>query len=101
VIFPTLRERFFKDPALKKDLEAFIYQRLPKAFHEAYARLGSPSYVVYDVPLLFEKGLDQLVDLRVLVYAPRKIQRARLMKRDGHLEEMAERILDQQMDIEA
>jgi dephospho-CoA kinase len=39
-------------------------------------------------------------DLTVLVYAPRKIQRARLMNRDGHLEEMANNILDQQMDIE-
>src|SRR5690606_10373426 len=69
--FPTLRERFFNNPELKKDLERFLYQRLPQAFQAAYQKLGSPSYVVYDVPLLFEKGLDRLVDLKVLVYAPR------------------------------
>jgi dephospho-CoA kinase len=52
------------------------------------------------VPLLFERGMEEFFDVTVLVYAPRKIQRARLMKRDGLLEDMADRILDQQMDIE-
>lgn len=98
--FPLLREHFFTNPPLKQDLENYIYQRLPKAFKDAYDQLNAPSYVIYDVPLLFEKGLDQLVDLKVLVYAPRAIQKERLMKRDGQKEEIALRILDQQMGIE-
>ena len=98
--FPTLREKVFLNTGVKTKVENFIYQRLPKAFEAAFLKLTNPEFVIYDVPLLFEKNLERLFDLNVLVYAPRKVQRIRLMKRDGHLEEMAENILNQQMDIE-
>lgn len=100
VNFPRLRERFFSNPELKKKIENFIYQRLPAAFLKSYEAAGRPECVVYDVPLLFEKGLQDKVDLKVLVYAPRKIQLARVISRDKHETELAEKILDQQMDIE-
>lgn len=98
--FPTLREKFFNDRKAKEEIEKFIYARLPDAFGKALKKLGNPSFIVYDVPLLFEKQLQTKVDLTVLVYAPRKIQAARIMNRDGHLQEMAETILSHQLDIE-
>jgi dephospho-CoA kinase len=98
--FKGLREKFFTAPAVKDEIEAFIYARLPGAFLEAYQAMKRPSFVIYDVPLLFEKHLDALVDMRVVVYTPAKIQKARLMERDGHEEEMALMIMAAQMDIE-
>lgn len=98
--FQKLRELFFHHPKTKEAVEGFIYARLPKAFADAAAQNTKQPFHIYDVPLLFEKGLDQKMDLSVLVYAPRKIQRARLMDRDGHVEDMAEKILGHQMDIE-
>lgn len=98
--FRLLRELVFSAPVVKEEVEAFIYARLPEAFLSAYAKLGSPDLVIYDVPLLFEKHLDNIVDLKVLVYAPAKIQKARLMERDGHAEAMALTIMGSQMDIE-
>lgn len=98
--FPLLREKVFSDLSVKSQIEAFIYQRLPAAFMRAYQQLKDPQLVVYDVPLLFEKKLEPFFDVKVLVYSPRKVQRARLMLRDGHLESMADNILNQQMDIE-
>lgn len=98
--FPTLRQIFFNDPKAKEEIERFIYQRLPQAFLEALIKLGNPEFIIYDVPLLFEKKLNSLVDLSVVVYAPRSVQRARLMKRDGILDEMAQNILNHQIDIE-
>jgi dephospho-CoA kinase len=98
--FPSLREIFFKDSKAKEEIESFIYQRLPDAFLNALKGLGNPSFIIYDVPLLFEKKLKALVDLAVVVYAPRNVQRARLMKRDGILDEMAQNILNHQEDIE-
>lgn len=98
--FPTLREKFFTNSELKAAIENFIYQHLPQAFMEAFGKFKKPQFVVYDVPLLFEKGIDNKVDLTVLVYAPRKLQHARLLERDGKLESMADEILNQQMDIE-
>lgn len=98
--FRKLRDKVFTAPVVKEEVEAFIYARLKDAFLGAYDKLGKPDFVVYDVPLLFEKNLAPMVDLKVLVYAPEKIQRARLMERDGHEEEMARTIMDSQMDIE-
>ena len=98
--FKTLRHKVFLSAEAKKLVEEFIYQRLPDAFLAAFHKFKNPECVVYDVPLLFEKGLEGLVDTNVLVYTPRKIQQERLMSRDGHFEEMANNILDQQMDIE-
>lgn len=98
--FPKLRELFFHDPKIKGSVETFIYARLPKAFAEAATLNTKQPFHIYDVPLLFEKKLDQKMDLSVLVYAPRNVQRTRLMDRDGHIEEVAEKILNHQMDIE-
>lgn len=100
ISFPKLRELFFHDPKIKESVETFIYARLPKAFAEAAALNTKQPFHIYDVPLLFEKKLDQKMDLSVLVYAPKNVQRARLMDRDGHIEDMAEKILNHQMDIE-
>lgn len=100
IMFPLLREKVFKDKKVKLEIENFIYQRLPDAFLAAYRKLNSPQVVIYDVPLLFEKNMEPMFDVTVLVYAPRKIQQARLMTRDGHEEAMATTILDQQLDIE-
>lgn len=98
--FNKLREIFFRESAIKTAVEDFIYLRLPDQFKEKLKEAGKAAFVVYDVPLLFEKELDKKVDKTVVVYAPRKIQLARLMKRDGHLEEMAKNVLNHQMDIE-
>ena len=85
---------------VKEEIEAYIYTRLPGAFGQAYEDLGKPEFVIYDVPLLFEKHLDSMVDIKVVVYSPEKIQKARLMERDGHEEAMAETIMATQLDIE-
>jgi dephospho-CoA kinase len=98
--FSLLRQKVFKDKWVKEKVENFIYQRLPKAFNEALLKFNKPKLVVYDVPLLFERNLEDLFDLKVLVYAPREVQLKRLMKRDGINGELANSILDQQMDIE-
>jgi dephospho-CoA kinase len=98
--FPKLRELVFKDPSIKVKVENFIYQRLPAAFLEASFKIKNQSFLIYDVPLLFEKGLNTKVDLSVVVYAPMKIQIPRIMDRDGHEQELAKKILEQQMDIE-
>ena len=99
--FPLLRQKVFSNSDVKSKIEEFIYQRLPMAFKLAFENLHQPSMVIYDVPLLFEKNLEHLFDLNVLVYTPLTIQRQRLMARDNHTDEIANNILNQQMDIES
>jgi dephospho-CoA kinase len=99
--FPILRQKVFSNSDVKSKIEGFIYQRLPMVFKLAFEKLHQPSMVIYDVPLLFEKNLEHLFDLTVLIYAPQSTQRQRLMARDNHTEEIANNILNQQMDMES
>ena len=98
--FPKLREIVFADPSAKKSIEDFIYAYLPSEFKKAYEELNSPQFIVYDVPLLFEKKLDEKVDLTVCVYAKRETQIERLVSRDKSSLQLAENILASQMDID-
>lgn len=98
--FKTLRELAFKTPENQAKLEAFIYAQMPAAFTEAYKAFGAHEFIIYDVPLLFEKGLHSKTDLSVCAYSPRSTQLERLVKRDQITTELAEVILTKQMDIE-
>ncbi len=98
--FRKLRELVFSDPAIKAQVEGFIYERLPAVFGQASRRVTGQDFYVYDVPLLFERKLEPLMDTTVVVYTPRELQRTRLIQRDGLDDEAAERILNQQLDIE-
>lgn len=98
--FAKLRELVFSNPKIKDVIETYIYARLPMAFREAASKITNQDFYLYDVPLLFERDLDKKVDLKIVVYAPRKIQLARIIDRDGTKEDIANKILDLQMDIE-
>jgi dephospho-CoA kinase len=98
--FKKLRELVFSDSNVKTNVEGYIYPRLPEAFKEATTKIKNQDFYIYDVPLLFERALETKVDLTILVYAPRKVQLARLIDRDGSKEEIGNKILDQQIDIE-
>ena len=98
--FPTLRSLVFQNPVIKTAIEQFIYARLPDAFVKKAGEIFDQSFIVYDVPLLFERQLDSKVDFIITVYAPAAHQKKRLMERDGHTEAEATHILTHQMDIE-
>lgn len=98
--FKKLRADVFNDPKKQEQIEQFIYSKLPEEFVKAYHTFNDPAFVIYDVPLLFEKKLDQKIDVSVCVYSPRTFQLDRLMKRDQIAEDLANKILDKQMDIE-
>ncbi|MBY0416333.1 MAG: dephospho-CoA kinase, partial [Bdellovibrionales bacterium] len=98
--FKTLRELAFKTPENQTKLENFIYAQMPEAFLEAYKASAKFDFIIYDVPLLFEKGLFLKTDVSVCTYSPRKIQLERLVKRDNISTDLARVILDKQMDIE-
>jgi len=98
--FPALRILFFGNPKLKESIEKYIFSKLPEIFLERFKELGSPEFIIYDVPLLFEKGIDSLVDLKIVVWAPQKIQLTRLINRDNITEEEAKNILAHQMNID-
>ena len=99
--FQILREEFFTNSELKKNIENFLYAKLPSAFRYHVDQLNNPSFIIYDVPLLFEKHLEQSVDITVLVYASAEIQLKRLMSRDNCSASVAQSILDSQDPIDS
>lgn len=98
--FAFLRQLFFNDRSIQLQLENYIYSHLPLAFNQKMKEQWPEHYLFYDVPLLFEKSLDERVDLSICVYCPRDIQKERLLKRDGNTDELVEKILSSQMNIE-
>lgn len=98
--FTQLRELFFSDPLLKQKITHHLYQQLPHFFKKELSLFTQAQVIVYDVPLLFENTLETKLDCTITVYAPRNIQLDRLKKRDKISDELANKILDQQMDIE-
>lgn len=97
--FKTLRVAAFERPALLRQLEKFLYAHLEKAFKARLKGVGRCPVIVYEVPLLFEKKLENKVDAILLVTAPKEVQIKRLIKRDGITRSLALKILREQIPV--
>ncbi|MCK5073084.1 MAG: dephospho-CoA kinase [Bacteriovoracaceae bacterium] len=98
--FAVLRREFFSNTVIQNKIENFIYNLLPEEFYKTINQHPSSDFVVYDVPLLFEKNMEKLVDLVVCVYSPVETQIDRLLNRDNITEHLAREMIAKQMDIE-
>lgn len=96
--FRKLREIAFSKRENREKLEKHLYAKLPEQFTQSYNT--EDQVIIYDVPLLFEKELEKLVDHSLLIYAPRTVQIDRLIKRDKIDKNLANEILENQLDIE-
>jgi dephospho-CoA kinase len=67
---------------------------------EAIRAADPEALIVYDVPLLYETGMQDRFDAVVVIYVPRHEQQRRLMTRDALSQEAAEARISSQMDIE-
>jgi dephospho-CoA kinase len=76
---------FGNRPKLRR-LEQIIHPRVAREqarLTKQAARKDPHAVVIYDVPLLFEAGIDKRVDKTIVVTADLKTQIARLKKRNG------------------
>jgi dephospho-CoA kinase len=87
-----MAERIFSDPSARARLESIVHPRVRALFRRECERLACEGNAVafYDVPLLYEVGLDREVDLVTVVWAPREAQVARLGARDALTRSQAE-----------
>ncbi|OFZ46510.1 MAG: dephospho-CoA kinase [Bdellovibrionales bacterium RIFOXYB1_FULL_37_110] len=95
--FRQLRKLFFSNLAVQNQIENHLYPKLQIEFFKAFSKTDR---IFYDVPLLFEKKLDKLVDITICVYINPDIQRQRLIKRDSISAQDASLLLNAQMSIE-
>jgi dephospho-CoA kinase len=94
-----LRKRVIGKPEEMKRLEAIVHPlvgAMEKAFMEKAVAAGA-DVVVLDIPLLFENGREGRVDAIVVVTAPAKMQRERVLARGTMTEAEFEAILKRQV----
>lgn len=81
-----LARRVFASEALRERLNAIVHPRVARRMEEeeAMARTRGEPAVVLDVPLLFEAGMDRMVDEVWLVAIPPEVQVSRMRARNGY-----------------
>ena len=98
---PYLAARVFSDAAERQALNGLVHPAV-KADFVAWAEQQEGDYVILESALLFEAGLDALVDAVVAVMAPEALRIERVRQRDGVSEEqvrsrMAAQLSDEEL----
>lgn len=95
----VLGRAVFGDAALLRRLEAAIHPLVRRAERSflARARRDRARAAVLDIPLLYETRAERRVDAVIVVSAPLRVQRARVLRRRGMTEEKFAAILARQM----
>jgi dephospho-CoA kinase len=89
----ALGAQVFGDKAALARLESIVHPAVAAKRAEFMIEHGNASMVVFDIPLLFEKGGHQQVDQIVVVSAPADVQRQRVLAREGMTPEKFAHIL--------
>jgi dephospho-CoA kinase len=94
-----LGTRVFGDPAALRRLETVLHPMVRQAETRfvRQARAHGESLVVLDIPLLYETGAPERCDYVLVVSAPARVQRERVMRRPGMTESRFAGILRAQM----
>ena len=73
----------FGDPAALKQLEALVHPAVGALRQAFLAKHRAAPLIVFDIPLLYEKGGPHGLDAVVVVSAPAELQRQRVLARPG------------------
>ena len=87
----------FADRDALARLEAIVHPAVARARAAFFAANANAPLVVFDIPLLFEKGGTENVDAVCVVSAPPHIQRERVLARKGMTPDKFENILALQL----
>ncbi len=92
----ALKARIRVDADALTQIELIVHP-LVAAERAEFAMKTVSDIAVFDIPLLFEKGNDVLMDATLLVTASADVQRARVLTRSGMTPEQFELILSRQI----
>lgn len=94
-----LARQLAENPAKFRDLEAIVHPLVRRREGDFVTanRVAGARMVVLDIPLLFEAGGEDRVDVVVVVTCGPQIQRARVLARPGMTEEKLDMILSRQI----
>ena len=91
-----LRRIITGDDVARSELERFVHPEITKLVQlkMAQAEQAGERFVVVEVPLLFELGIQDRFDVVVLISAERELRVQRLMERDSISQKEAKDLLD-------
>jgi dephospho-CoA kinase len=93
----ALGAHVFGDKEQLAILESIVHPAVAQERAAFLAAHMEDDFVIFDIPLLFEKGGAKNVDIAIVVSAPADIQRARVLARPGMTESKLATILKLQM----
>ena len=94
-----MRERAFLEKDKLKQLNELLHPQVIEVFKNKKENTKEDEIVIFDIPLLFEAGMENLCDTVIVVYISKRVQLERMMKRDRHGIDLAERIIESQMSM--
>ena len=94
-----LKEIVFEDKEKLKQLNAIIHPKVID-FYKELKEKNTDEIIIFDVPLLFESGIDKFCDKILVVISNYEIQLNRIVERDKIDRELAEKIIKSQLSNE-
>lgn len=91
-----MKKIVFNDEDKRKILNAIIHPRVYKYFQDVREK-KSENLIFFDVPLLYESGIEKLCDKVILIVADDEKKIERIIKRDNLDVELAKKIIFSQM----
>ena len=96
-----LRQIVFKDEKKVNMLNSIMHPPIVEKMRREIEKLKKNCKTVFiEVQLLFEAHLEKEFDITVLVYADKKTQLERVLKRDGRSEEEVQQIINAQISMD-
>ncbi|PHI13054.1 dephospho-CoA kinase [Fusobacterium polymorphum] len=91
-----LKEIVFEDKEKLKQLNAIIHPKVID-FYKKLKEKNTDEIIIFDVPLLFESGIEKFCDKILVVISDYEIQLNRIVERDKIDRELASKIIKSQL----
>lgn len=100
IVRERLREKAFKNKELLQELNKIIHPQVMEYFKEKKDKNLKDEILIFDIPLLYETKMEYLCDKIIVVGVDIQKQIERVMSRDGSSEELAKKIIANQMSLD-
>lgn len=100
IVREKLREKAFKNRELLQELNKIIHPQVREYFKRKKEENSKDEILIFDIPLLYETKMEYLCDKIIVVGVDVQKQIRRVVARDGSSEELAKKIIFNQMPLD-
>lgn len=100
IVREKLREKAFKNRELLQKLNKIIHPQVMEYFKRKKEENSKDEILIFDIPLLYETKMEYLCDKIIVVGVDVQKQIRRVVARDGSSEELAKKIIFNQMPLD-